>query len=73
MKKNYDFSKGIKNPYAKKLKRQVTIRLEVDTLTYFKELALNVDLPYQKLINLFLRDCAEHKKKLSLHWNAKAA
>jgi len=70
MKANTD---ATKNPYAKKLKRQVTIRLEVNTLSYFKKLASEIDLPYQKLINLFLRDCAEHKKKLSMKWNAKAA
>jgi len=68
MKKEYDFSKGIRNPYAKRLKRPVTIRIEVDTLEYFKLTASEIGLPYQKLINLFLRDCASSGKKPSLKW-----
>ena len=63
MKTNYDFSNSIKNPYIKKLKKQVTIRLETDTIEYFKSIAADADIPYQKLINLFLRDCAENHKK----------
>ena len=58
MKKSYDFSKGKRNPYAKRLKKQVTIRLEEPTLDYFKELAEDTGIPYQTLINLFLRDSA---------------
>ena len=68
MKKNYDFSNSIKNPYIKKLKKQVTIRLENDTIDYFKSIAADADIPYQKLINLFLRDCAENKKKPEIYW-----
>ena len=68
MKKNYDFSKGIKNPYAQLLKQQVTIRLAKDTVGYFKEQAQQTGLPYQSLINLYLSDCAIHRKKLSLRW-----
>jgi len=68
MKKNYDFSNSIKNPYIKKLKKQVTIRLEKDTIDYFKSIAADADIPYQKLINLFLRDCAENKKKPEIYW-----
>jgi len=68
MKKNYDFSNSIKNPYIKKLKKQVTIRLENDTIDYFKSIAADADIPYQKLINLFLRDCAENRKKPEIHW-----
>ncbi len=68
MKENYDFSKGIKNPYAKKLKKQITIRLDADTIDYFKEQATEVGISYQNLINLYLRDCAENKKKLSFAW-----
>jgi predicted DNA binding CopG/RHH family protein len=68
MLKNYDFSKSIKNPYIKKLKKQVTIRLENDTIDYFKTIAADADIPYQKLINLFLRDCAETHKKPEIHW-----
>jgi len=69
MKKEYDFSKSIKNPYAKKLKKQITIRIEKETIDYFKKLASETDIPYQKLINLFLRDCAEHKMKPVISWN----
>ena len=70
MKKSYDFSKGKRNPYVKRLKRQVTIRLEEPTLAYFKELADETGLPYQTLINLFLRDCALTKKRPSMKWRA---
>jgi predicted DNA binding CopG/RHH family protein len=69
MKKEYDFSKSVRNPYAKKLKKQITIRIENETIDYFKKLAVETDIPYQKLINMFLRDCAEHKKKLEISWN----
>ena len=68
MKDNYDFSKGKRNPYARRLKRQVTIRLDEPTLDYFKELADDTGIPYQTLINLFLRDCAEAKKRPSMKW-----
>lgn len=68
MKKNYNFSKGTKNPYAARLKQQVTIRLAKDTVSYFKEQGQKTGLPYQSLINLYLSDCALHEKKLSLHW-----
>ena len=64
MKKQYDFSKGVKNPYAKMFKRQITIRLDEDTIGYFKGLAQETGMPYQNLINLYLRDCATHQKKL---------
>ena len=69
MRDEYDFSKSVKNPYTKKLKSQITIRLENDTLDYFKQLAAETDLPYQKLINLFLRNCAENKLKPSVTWS----
>ena len=68
MRKHYDFSKAVKNPYAKRLKRQVTIRMETDVVDYFKELSTREDIPYQKLINIFLRDCAIHKKRPVIHW-----
>jgi predicted DNA binding CopG/RHH family protein len=68
MKNNYDFSNSIKNPYIKKLKKQVTIRLETDTIKYFKNIAADTDIPYQKLINLFLRDCAEKHKRPEINW-----
>ena len=63
MKDNYDFSKGIKNPYAKKLKKQITIRIDADAIEYFKEQAADVGISYQNLINLYLRDCAEKKRR----------
>jgi len=61
MRKEYDFSKmkGRKNPYAKKLKKQVTLRLGTDVIEYFKGLAQETGIPYQNLINLYLRDCAQ--------------
>jgi len=68
MKKEYDFSKAQKNPYAKRLKRRVTIRLDAPTIDYFKELAEETGIPYQTLINLYLRECAESKKELNLEW-----
>ena len=68
MKKEYDFSKAAKNPYASRLKKQVTIRLDVPTVDYFKALAREVGLPYQNLINLFLRECAESKRKPAVKW-----
>ena len=68
MKKEYDFSKAKKNPYAKRLKRSVTIRLDEGTVDYFKRLATASDIPYQTLINLYLRDCAAHGRKLALNW-----
>ncbi len=70
MKKNYDFSKGKRNPYARRLKKQITIRLDELTLAYFKSLADEAEVPYQTLINLFLRDCARGRKRLSLRWEA---
>ena len=68
MRKEYDFSKGVKNPYAKKLKKQVTIRLDDDTIGYFKDLSSSINIPYQSLINLYLRDCAHKHRKLNLQW-----
>jgi uncharacterized protein (DUF4415 family) len=68
MKKQYDFSKARKNPYAKRLKKQITIRLDKGTLAYFKGLAEDTGIPYQTLMNLFLRDCAVSNKRPSLRW-----
>ena len=70
MKKEYDFSKmkGRKNPYAKRLKKQVTIRLGVDIIDYFKAMSDETGIPYQKLINLYLRDCAESHRSLEMKW-----
>ena len=58
-----------KNPYAKKLKQQITINLNTDTVSYFKALAEQTGIPYQTLINLYLADCAENKRQLSLSWS----
>ena len=60
--------KGRKNPYASKLKRQVTIRLGEDVISYFKDLAVQSGIPYQTLINLYLRDCMAHQRKPDLSW-----
>jgi uncharacterized protein (DUF4415 family) len=73
MRANYDFSKGRKNPFAKKLKKPVTIRLDEDTVDYFRKLSEETEIPYQTLINLYLRDCAASKKRLKLAWKPKAA
>jgi predicted DNA binding CopG/RHH family protein len=72
MRDEYDFSKAKKNPYARKLKKQVTIRLETDVIDYFKELAADSGIPYQSLISLFLRDCADSKKKIRIKWASSA-
>ena len=68
MRREYDFSKAKKNPYTRKLTKQVTIRLEPEVIDYFKELSAQNGIPYQTLINLFLRDCAESKKKPVIEW-----
>jgi uncharacterized DUF497 family protein len=68
MRKHYDFSNARRNPYAKRLKKQVTIRLDQPTLAYFKDLGEKVGMPYQTLINMYLRDCAETRKELRLQW-----
>ncbi len=68
MRKSYDFSKSVKNPYAKCLKKQITIRLDEDTISYFKAMAEDKGIPYQSLINLFLRDCANEHRELETKW-----
>lgn len=68
MKTHYDFSAAVRNPYAKRLKQQVTIRLDQATVDYFKDLSADTGVPYQTLINLYLRDCAARRKKLALEW-----
>ena len=68
MKKSDNFSKSNKNPYLNKPKKQLTIRLDVDTVDYFRSLAEDCGIPYQSLINLFLRDCAAKNKKLHMKW-----
>ena len=68
MRKEYDFAKSRKNPYASQLKKQITIRLDADSITYFKGVSEEVGIPYQSLINLYLRDCAASHRKPSLNW-----
>ena len=72
MRKNYDFSKAKRNPYAKRLKQQITIRLDKPTIQYFKDLSEESGIPYQTLINLYLRDCAVTERKLSMKWKTSA-
>ena len=72
MRKQYDFTRATRNPYAGRLKRQVTIRLDEPTIRYFKALAEETGVPYQTLINLYLRDCATSGKRLSLSWKPAA-
>ena len=68
MRKEYDFSKGKRNPSSKRLKQSVTMRLDKTTLEYFKGLAAELDVPYQTLINLYLRDCAATGRRPAMHW-----
>lgn len=70
MRAHYDFStmKARRNPYVKLLKQPVTLRLDRDTVAYFKGLAAKSGLPYQQLINLYLRDCAVSQRKLAMQW-----
>jgi uncharacterized protein (DUF4415 family) len=68
MREEYDFSESVPNPYAKKLKKQVTIRLEEEIVDYFKSLSEETEIPYQTLINLYLKDCVKAQRKLSLEW-----
>jgi uncharacterized protein (DUF4415 family) len=71
MRKEYEFDKmkGRRNPYAKHLKKQVTIRIGVDVIDYFKNMAEETGVPYQNLINLYLRDCVQSNRKLSFKWS----
>lgn len=69
MRDQYDFSDSTQNPYTGRMKRQITIRLDQDTISYFKKMANERGIPYQSLINLYLRDCAESRRKLSIEWN----
>lgn len=68
MRNRYDFSKSRPNPYAGQLKKSVTMRLGVDVIDYFKIMAEETGIPYQSLINLYLRDCAQQRRKLRTRW-----
>lgn len=70
MREHYDFAKmkGKKNPYSKMLKQPVTMRLDMDSVEYFKSLSEESGIPYQTLINLYLRDCAMSERKINIKW-----
>ncbi len=68
MKKEYNFTQAKPNPYAARLRRQISIRLNVETIEYFKKTAQSVGVPYQKLINIYLSDCAAKGIKPTLVW-----
>jgi uncharacterized protein (DUF4415 family) len=68
MRKEYDFSKSVRNPYASKLKKQITIRIDEDSIAYFRGLSTETGITYQNLINLYLRDCAASNRKLKINW-----
>lgn len=68
MKKRYDFSKSVRNPYLSKPKKQLTIRIDEATISHFRALAEQNGIPYQSLINLYLRECAESGRKVALKW-----
>jgi predicted DNA binding CopG/RHH family protein len=70
MRSEYDFSKSRKNPYVKHLTRQITIRLDAASLDYFKKMAAELGMPYQNVINLFLRDCAQRNLRPAIQWTA---
>ena len=68
MREEYDFSNGIKNPYAKELKKQITIKVSPSIIEYFKGQSVETGIPYQTLINLYLGDCVKNHKKLEMNW-----
>ena len=68
MKKEYDFSNAKPNPYIKKLRKQISIRIDVDTIEYFKRRAEETGIAYQNLINLYLTDCVKHSKTINIAW-----
>jgi len=68
MRKEYDFSKAKPNPYIKKLRKQISIRIDLDTIKYFKKQAEETGIAYQNLINLYLSDCAIHSKQINITW-----
>lgn len=68
MKNHYDFSKAKKNPYAKLLKKQITINISEEVLDYFKEMSEKTMVPYQTLINFYLLDCVKNKKTIEMLW-----
>ena len=69
MREEYDFSNARRNPYAKRIKKQITINIDEDTIDYFKGMAAKSGIPYQTLINLYLADCAEKKRQPAISWS----
>ena len=69
LEKEFDFSKSIKNPYIKRLRKSITMNVDLEALDYFKRQSSESGIPYQTLINLYLVDCAKHQKKLDLSWH----
>lgn len=70
MRDEYDFKNGKKNPYASKMRKQITIRVDEDTIDYFKQEAIYTGISYQNLINLYLRECAQKSKHLNMVWES---
>lgn len=68
MKDEYDFSQATPNPYAKQLKKMLTLRIDEESINYFKRLSDETGLPYQTLINLFLKDCVKNQRRPNIHW-----
>jgi len=69
VREEYDFSSARKNPYTQKLKKQITINIDSDTIQFFKDMSHSSGIPYQTLINLYLSDCAANNRQLHLSWN----
>ena len=69
MRKEYDFTDAKKSPYASKLKKQITIKIDVDTINYFKEMSSDTKIPYQTLMNFYLTECAKDKKKINISFS----
>ena len=68
MRKEYNFANAQPNPYIKKLRKQISIRIDIDTIEYFKRKAEETGITYQNLINLYLSDCAAHLKNIKIMW-----
>ena len=69
MRKEYDFRKAKPNPYIKKLRKQISIRIDTDTIEFFKKQAFETGITYQNLINMYLSDCVSNRKKINIAWN----
>jgi len=69
MREEYDFSNAVKNPFAKKVKKQITINIDTNTVDFFKNMSSDIGIPYQTLMNMYLTDCAKNNKRLNLTWD----